>query len=257
MQQDSFLHEIRANICEEIEIYYEGENRIVIASPVSFDDGDSFNVILKKGERGWYFTDEGNTLMHLSYYELDKTLGIDKRKENLDSLLFSEDIINDEGEFKLSVENEDFGYNYFKFLQSLVKIVDLASFPVTKRESIASIFGEEFRHFMREVFEDKCVFDYKDRTKDVEGKYLVDCAVKSKVFLFFFGLYNDAKCRDATITCHMFREWNVNFIPIVIFEDQEKVNRKVLSRLTDIVDKQFSTLSSAKEELSVYLDKYL
>lgn len=66
-----------------------------------------------------------------------------------------------------------------------------------------------------------------------------------------------AKCRDATITCHMFREWDVNFIPIVIFEDQEKVNRKVLSRLTDIVDKQFSTLSSAKEELPVYLDKYL
>lgn len=257
MQLDSFLHEIRDHICKEIEIYYEGKNRIMISSPVSFDDGDSFNIILKKGEDGWYFTDEGNTLMHLSYYELDKNLELDKRKEILESLLFSEDIINDGGELKLYVENEDFGYGYFKYLQSLVNVVDIASFPVTKRESIASIFREEFRRYLREMFGDRCAFDYKNEGKDSEGKYQVDCAVENKVLFFFFGLYNDAKCRDATITCHMFREWGINFVPIVVFEDQEKINRKVLGRLTDIIDKQFSTLSSAKEELPGYLSKYL
>ncbi|AKB49299.1 hypothetical protein MSBRW_0046 [Methanosarcina barkeri str. Wiesmoor] len=255
MDLTSLERDIKKRICEDIEIFYEGEERLVIVSPVTFDDGDSLNTVLKEGETGWYFTDEGSTLMHLSYTDLDTSLDRGKRQEIFKQILSIHNMENDGGELKIMVEGEDFGESYFTFIQGLIRIVDLVLF--TKKEYVKSMFYEEFRSYLKEKFGTKCNFNYTDKARDPESMYSVDCSIEDENnLIFFFGVLNDDKCRDVTITCLKFREWERDFVSICIFEDQETITRKVFGRLLDEVDKSYSTLSTAKAGLPEYMKKF-
>ncbi len=250
MDIGSLEKEFRKKICDEIEIFPEGKDRFVVAVPFTFEDGDFLNVTLKKIGSGWYFTDEGHTFMHLSYDDIDFDRG--KRKEIIDSILKTHHLENDNGELKCAVENNFFGDAFYTFIQGLVKVTDIA---FTKRERILSLFYEDFRSYLGELFRDKCIFDYKDPIRDPRGKYPVDCYVKNEVPLFIFGLYNNDKCNVAMITCLTHEKWKVPFTSIAIFENQEDINKKVLARFSDVIEKQYSSLTSAKERLPDYLRK--
>ncbi len=250
MDIESLEKEFRKKVCDEIEIISEGKDRFVIVTPFSFEDGDILNTILKKNGAGWYFTDEGHTFMHLSYDDLDFERG--KRKEIIDSILKTHYLENDNGELKCPVEENYFGDAFYTFIQGLIKVTDIA---FTRRERILSLFYEEFQGCLRDMFGDKCIFDYKDPIKDPGGKYPVDCYVKNDIPLFIFGLFNNDKCRDATITCLTYEKWGIPFTSIAIFENQEDINKRVLARFSDVIEKQYSTLASAKERLPDYLRK--
>lgn len=242
--------EFRKKVCDEIEMFPEGKDRFIISAPFTFEDGDFLNVVLKKNGNGWYFTDEGHTFMHLSYDDLDFERG--KRKEIINSVLKTHDLENDSGELKCFVEDNYFSDGFYTFIQGLIKVTDIA---FTKRERIRSLFYEEFQEYLVGLFGDKCNFDYKESSKDSNGKYLVDCYVENEMPLFIFGIYNNDKCRDAMITCLTFERWGSSFTSIGIFENQEDINKKVLARFSDVIEKQYSSLSSSKERLPDYLSK--
>lgn len=250
MDIESLEKEFRKKICDEIEIFHEGKNRFIISAPFTFGDGDFLNVVLKKNGNDWYFTDEGHTFMHLSYDDLDFERG--KRKEIINSILKAYYLENDSGELKCSVEDNCFSDGFYTFIQGLIKVTDIA---FTKRERIRSLFYEEFQEYLVGLFGDKCYFDYKESTKDPNGKYPVDCYVENEIPLFIFGIYNNDKCRDAMITCLTFERWGSSFVSIGIFENQEDINKKVLARFSDVIEKQYSSLSSSKERLPNYLSK--
>jgi len=250
MDIKSLEKEFRKKVCNEIELFPEGKDRFVISAPFTFEDGDFLNVVLKKNGAGWYFTDEGHTFMHLSYDDLDFERG--KRKEIINSVLETHYLENDSGELKCTVEDNYFSDAFYTFIQGLIKVTDIA---FTKRERIRSLFSEEFQEYLRNFFGDKCNFDYNEPIKDPGGKYPVDCYVENEVPLFIFGIYNNDKCRDAMITCLTYERWGFSFISIGIFENQEDINKKVLARFSDVIEKQYSNLSASKERLPDYLKK--
>ncbi len=242
--------ELRKKICDTIEIVPDGANKFFIGVPFTFGDGDFLNVILKRNRICWYFTDEGHTFMHLSYEDLDFNHG--KRKEILDSILKTHDIENDNGELISEVEDDNFGDTFYTFIQGIIKVTDIV---LTKKEHITTLFYEEFRNYLTEILGDKCIFDYTDPDRDPDGIYPVDCYIKNKVPVFIFAVKNDDKCSVATITCHHYEKLGVPFNSIGIFENQGGIGKKPLARFTDIVEKQYSSLPSAKERLPEYLKK--
>jgi len=119
---------------------------------------------------------------------------------------------------------------------------------------------EELRAALEEMLDPSVrSFDWYDEATDPQKMYQVDCRVDGPVEppLFIFGLLNDDKCRDATITISHFERQDGNFVSTGIFQDQQQINRKVLARFTDVVDKQFSALEGNRGRIKEYLDEFL
>ena len=244
--------EFRDKIGQQVEIVPEGVNRYKIFTPFQFDDGDSLPIVLKHIGDKWFLTDEAHTYMHLSYDIDVNSLEKGNRQKIVSNILDGFGIKDQDGELVIPIEGNDFGNTFYSFVQGLIKITDIT---YLSRERVRSMFMEDFKNFISEsVPPERIEFNYVDRVKDPEGKYPVDCKVNGMAKpLFIYAISNEDKCRDATVFLMWFEKHGITHHPIAIFEDQEQINRKVLARFTDVVEKQFSTLASNKDRIRKYL----
>jgi hypothetical protein len=245
--------EFKRKVCEEIDVEREGVDRYIVYTPFMFDDGDHFVIVLKKRNDQWRFTDEGHTFMHMSYGEIDLLHGT--RKSIIDQVLLSFRLANDAGELCLEVSDDQYGDALFSFIQALVKISDTAYWT---RERVHSTFMEDFHAFLeQQIPNQRRTFGYYDRQHDPEGKYPVDCRVNGVARpLLVFGINSDFKCQYAQIALLQFEKWGQQFRSMAIFEDQEQINRSVLARFTDVVEKQFASLGT-RDRMEKYLGEVL
>lgn len=75
--------------------------------------------------------------------------------------------------------------------------------------------------------------------------------------MMVFVLPSDGRVRDATNSLFQFERWSIPRCSTSIYEDQEEVNRKVLARLSDVCEKQFSNLGTNKDRIAAYLNESL
>jgi len=245
----------RSKVGQQIEVLPEGINRYKIFTPFQFDDGDSLSIILKQVGERWLLTDEAHTYMHLSY-EIDvNSLEKGNRQKIITSVLSGFGIKEQDGEIHIEVAQNDLGDAFYSFVQGLIRITDVTYLT---RERIRSMFMEDFKTFIHEnVPVERVKFNYTDPVYDVEAKYPVDCKINGIAKpLYIFGINNEDKCRDATISLMWFEKKGIAHHPIAIFEDQEEINRKVLARFSDVVEKQFSSLSANKDRIKKYLSEF-
>ncbi len=248
--------EFRSKVGQQIDVISEGINRYKVFTPFQFDDGDSLSIVLKHIGDKWFLTDEAHTYMHLSY-EMDmNSLEKGNRGKIISNVLAGFGIKDQDGELIIPIEGNDFGNAFYSFVQGLIKVTDVMYLT---RERVRSTFMEDFKNFMYEsVSKERVAFNYKDPVNDVEGKYPVDCKINGMAKpLFVFGISNDDKCRDATVFLMWYEKKGILHQPIAIFEDQEEISRKVLARFTDVVEKQFSSLSTNKDRIKKYLGEIL
>ncbi len=248
--QDSF----KAAVAESVRLFPEGVDRYRIFTPFHFDDGDHFVITLRKDEGGnWIITDEGHTYMHMSYDMDLSSLESGNRNEIIEGALERCGIKEKEGQILVEFDDPaNAGNVFYDFIQCLINITDVS---YLSRERVASTFMDDFRRFMSEtVPPDRLEFDYNDQTHDPDGKYPVDCRVNGMSRpLHMYAIGHDNKCRDTTISILQFQKWGLSYLALGIFEDQEQINRKVLSRFTDVCDRQFSSLAANRERIKSIL----
>lgn len=256
MEIENLENEFREKVSSDISIFQEGFNRYRIFSPFMFDDGDHLALILKGDNNRWRFTDEGHTLMHLTYDIDYKSLQKGNRQKIISNVLSSFNILDQEGELISQIDEDNIGDNFYSFVQGLIKIADV---NYLSREIIKSTFMEDFNEFIgNKIPDSRREFNYYNKEYDPDGKYPVDVKVNHLTKpLFVFAVNNDDKCRDVTISLLQYEKWKIPFHSISIFEDQELINRKVLSRFTDISHKQFSSLALNKERIIQYMEEMM
>jgi len=122
----SIKDDFRNKVSEQLELEQETETRFRVLTPFRFEDGDHYEIVLKReGDDRWILTDEANTLMHLSYWLDEKELGSGTRKQIIDSSLALFSVENREGELVIPVLEDRFGDALFSFVQALSKVTEI------------------------------------------------------------------------------------------------------------------------------------
>lgn len=252
MSANSIEAILRDKISQAISVKTEGVNKFRVFTPFQFSDGDHFKIILEKSAEGYRISDEADTFLRLSY-DLDlKDLNKGTRAKIISQTLSNLSMQEDDGELVIAASEANLGDALFNFIQGLTKIADVT---YLKREIVRSTFYDDFKSFISyKVPKERFSFDYNDKTHDPQAKYTIDCRINNmKRPIFLYAINNDDKCRDATINLLKLESWKIDFRSVAIFEDQEQINRNVLARFSDIVEKQFSSLAESKERIEKYL----
>jgi hypothetical protein len=252
MELQVIEQDFRKSVGEKVSLLREGNERYRVFTPFLFEDGDHLSIVFKRVGRHWVLSDEGNTLMRLTY-EIDlRDLLRGNRQKIIDGALNTYGVANQEGELVFVVRDDAYGDALFSFVQSLIKISDVT---YLSRERAKSTFLDDFRQLMQEAAPaERLEFDYHDPRHDPEGIYTVDCRVNHMARpLFAFAVPGDDRCRDVTITLLQFERWGMEFQSLAVFEDQQAISRPVLARFSDVADKQFSSLVANRERVKRYL----
>ncbi len=252
MDTETIKQDFRQRVSDQIDLEPEGVDRFAILTPFRFDDGDHYDIALKREGDRWLITDEASTLMHLSYWLDDKALESGNRREIVTNALSVFSVENRNGEFIIPVQDGNFGNALFNFLQAITKVTDIS---YLSREIVRSTFLEDFRQFMREnVPPDRLQFDWHDPQHDPGALYPVDCRVNSmRKPILVFALQSEEKVQIAHIDLLTFERWGAPFQSLAVYEDMEALPTKPVARFTDVVEKAYSSLEGNRERISNFL----
>lgn len=252
MNAEQVEAEFRDSVCNEVYLRSAGLDRYAVEVPFQFEDGDHYVVLLKRSGDQWALSDEGHTLMHLAYDVPEFDSG--NRRNIIDRVLTNFQITDRDGDLVLPIAGDEFGDALFSYIQALTRITDVSFLT---RERVRTTFAEDFRELAQQAGrEHEVTLDYRHPDKDQDGRYSVDARLNGtsagrQVFLFAVG--SDAQCRDATIIIHRWLEWGERFHRVAVFQDQTEINRVVLARFSDVADRQFSSLDTAREGLAPHI----
>ena len=252
MAMDTIERDFHQKVSAQVRLVHEGLGRYRVLTPFLFDDGDHLSIVLRREGSGWVLSDEAHTYMHLTYAMDDQDLRRGTRQKIISNALSVFQVEDREGELLLEVPDEQYGDALYSFVQALLKITDVS---YLSRERVHSTFEDDFRYLLTEtVPEERRVFSWHDPVQDPQAVYTVDCRVNGMPLpLFVHALPTDARTRDATIALLRFKEWEVPFRSLAIFEDQEGINRKVLARFSDVCEKQFSSIGANRNQIVSFL----
>ena len=114
--------DLKEKVNDRVYVKSEGKDRYQVFTPFMFADGDHFSIILKKEDRGWVFSDEGHTFMHLSF-DPDR-INVDGENRNITPKELSEFGVQEiNGELTARIHNDRYGDTLQRFIQAIKAII--------------------------------------------------------------------------------------------------------------------------------------
>lgn len=258
MKLDVLEANLATSIKTQVRVIQEGLTRYPILTPFTLPDGDHYNIVLIGTETGstWRLTDEGSTLMHLSYWLPYEVISRGKRKDVIDGVLQRHGVGNDNGVLYLDFSPSELGSALMTFLQAITQVSDI---EFLNKEQVRATFDEDFNTLMREIVpSERLTLNYNHPEYDPKGIYTVDARINGLPEpMFVFAIGTDDRCRDVTIFLHTMDKWPIRFQSVAIFRDQQSIGRDVLARFSDIGGKQFASLVSSDVAIRNYFKKEL
>ncbi len=234
-------------LCEEVGIHARPDGALMLRTHFTFPDGDGYPFHLSEAPSGGLrLSDNGHTLMHISYeHDIDSFLE-GTRGMLLDRIVGESGIHQDRGVFSVDTVPEELPQSIFSFGQALTRIYDLT---LLSRSNVGSTFYDDLADCLTGfVDESKMERDYQADVPNAEA-YPVDFRFEGKdgVPLFVYGVPNRDKARLTTIMLGYFHRHNLEFESVIVFDDQTEIPRVDLARLSDVAGDMVSSLESTED----------
>ena len=252
MTSDQIVASFREKVCGNIGLLQEGIGRYLVDHPFMYDDGDCLEIALRERDGHWELTDEETPYMRLTYDIDEAALRRGTRQKIIAKALAMFRVEDRDGELVLPVPEDRFGDALFSFIQAILKITDVS---YLNRERVRSAFREDLRTLLTDIVPgDKLIPGWNHKEHDPRGHYSADYLIEHPARpVVVFGLLGDAGTRDATISLLHYEKWELGVRSLVVFENQEAIGGRVLARLTDVADRQYSSLAGNKDRIRRHL----
>lgn len=248
--------DITEKLKTRVTVASRGLNDFRIDLPFQFADGDALKIILKKiNDHHWKLTDEGHTLMYLSYYDINTKAG--ERSNIFKTILDSHLMENNQGELGLDVFAEnDISNAVFTFAQGLLKVSDMTMW---KKERVKNLFYEHFRSSVQEGAKGRTAeFDVICEEHDPNKLYPIDSRIllENGRYVHIYAAGSMEKAKSAIISMSHYERINITVPNCVVLAPDIEFGSKTMLQMEEVTDKILSSPDVTKVRLDTFLRKY-
>lgn len=247
---EEIINQIKNDFNDRASIKQKRPGIFQLLLPIYHEDGDMIDLfITSNGNDKFILCDYGLTLQRLSYsYEIDS-----ENKESIFQKIIAENSLTEqEGNICLNTNPITLFSDIMHITQVYAKIGSMRYF---KREVIESLFFEMLDDYIFSDLKDfnpqKKVMPIPER-EDIEADYSFQPNGKP---VYLFGVKDVAKARLATLSYQAYLLGNIKYHGWVVTENFEALPRKDKLRLTNVCDKQFTSLDEFKMKARQFLEK--
>lgn len=221
-----------------------------ILIPFYHEDGDMYDIFVEESPKDksmLRLCDYGLTLIKLSY---DFDLNSDNKKQILEGLVIKNRCFIDNGNIYLDIFPSQFEAGMYQIIQVLSKVSNL---DVINRESAKTYFYEYLDEFINEHLTN---FTIDKNITLIKGDDLTaDYRINAKKPIFLFGVNDNTKASKVIITCLTIQNEKIPHRSLIVHNDFESLSTFNRKRLTNTVDKQFTSLSDFQTAGENYLNR--
>ena len=234
-------------LCANVKVKARGDLLWQVDTPWTFPDGDAYSIYVSPGPTGGLrISDQGLTMMRLSYDNDIGKLREGTRGRLLSQVLADAGLQDDEGEFYLDATADALGAGVLRLGQALTRIHDLT---FLNRLRVESTFYEDLREKLQELvgterLTENYVVPGVSNARDYPVDYLVSGGA---VPLYLFGVPTRDKAQLATIVLQHLIQARLDFDSMVVFQNAADLPRPYLSRLMNAANDMIDSLDATDD----------
>ena len=220
MNANDVIDNLKKTICSGLEIETRTTNRFMIHTGYTYPDGDELHILLVKDDEKWKLTDEGHTMMWLSYENLNMT---DSRKDALDRTLKGNGVSLSDGELSIDIDADSpdsAGLALKSLIQTEIQAADLL---YLNKEVIKDTFMDDLKNtFINSDISDRCSYNHKIVKDNME--YYADVFIENKTPILIFGIHSPIQCARATVAMLSLNSTGMNYIFMTVFDNNSQIS---------------------------------
>jgi hypothetical protein len=238
------------SLCGEVSLRLRKDGKITVSTPFRFPDGDALLMIAEPTPTGGVrLSDFGHTLMHLSYsMDVDDIMKPGNRNELFSKILLDHGIAFNNGAFYTEVSVKEIGKAVFSLGQALSQVFDIS---FLSRARVSSTFYEDLEKAVYKLAPTASIQkDYIVENRSRSADYPIDYRIQfpgTAEPLFLFGVPSNEKAKLATLIIQHWQSEELAFISFVVYQDQSKISRSDVARLTNVGDQSIASLDAISD----------
>lgn len=235
-------------LCTEIRIRERTDGKLMLETPFTFPDGDSYPIYLSETRTGGIqLSDRGHTFMHISYDQDIDAFSDGSRALLCEQIVRDARIEQEDGVFWVETLPDQLADALFRFGQTLTKIYDLT---FLSRDRVSSTFYGDLKGLLSTML-DETGFTHNYIPPEIPDAehYDVDYYFpgRNERPVFLYGIPNQDKARLTTIKLSHFLLNGLDFESIIVFANQQEIPRHDLARLTNVAGTAVASLEAVPD----------
>lgn len=226
------FEEIRKSICSEYDFEEIGIGEYLVHTDMYYDDGDELHIVLKRTEEGYILTDEGHTMMWLSYDEYNFT---DNRMKLLDGIIQQNSVSLENERISVFVDQPSkIGPALSSLMQAMMSVSNLR---YLSRNNVASTFLEDIRTAFRDSeLGDRCEYGKKISTSS-GNSIEPDIYIGLDRPVLIFGAYNSERAKEVFINLLLAKDLDQGYRTVVVIDNDASISQKDQERLVNTANR--------------------